>query len=363
MKTGKTLVELATEIDRQRNSKRDYVAAVPALRMDNDAHLCFPAPGGDTQVLGMRDLAHRQVGEYARIPVPYYDRMVTEAPDLLAKNVNHWFAAQGAAQDRRMVRTLDGHVRAFLSDGYRPLDNADLAEAVFPALAELNLEILSTEITERRLYIKAVDPRIVRQVDNRRVIDGQLVTYDDVSPAITISNSEVGSGACAVDVSMYTHGCKNMMIFRESSLRKYHLGRKHELTEGLTVLLSEKTRALTDAALWAQVGDVVRGAFDQTRFARQVELVQDLTAQRIEGDVPKVVEVFARKVGMGEEEKSSVLKHLIAGGALTRYGLLNAVTRTAEDLTSYDRATEFERIGGQVLDLPANDWRAIAEAA
>lgn len=43
--------------------------------------------------------------------------------------------------------------------------------------------------------------------------------------------------------------------------------------------------------------------------------------------------------------------------------MLNAFTRTAEDLADYDRATDFERIGGQIIELPANDWKRIAEAA
>jgi len=36
--------------------------------------------------------------------------------------------------ERRMVRTLDGSTRAFLSDRYRPLDNFDLAHEVFHVL-------------------------------------------------------------------------------------------------------------------------------------------------------------------------------------------------------------------------------------
>jgi len=54
---------------------------------------------------------------------------------------------------------------------------------------------------------------------------------------------------------------------------------------------------------------------------------------------------------------------LITGGALTRWGLVNALTRTAEDVETYDRATDFERFGGQVIELPRRDWERIALAA
>jgi len=42
---------------------------------------------------------------------------------------------------------------------------------------------------------------------------------------------------------------------------------------------------------------------------------------------------------------------------------MNAVTRTAEDLESYDRATEFETFGGAIVDLPRKEWQRIAIAA
>ena len=63
--------------------------------------------------LKANDVAHRQIAARLEIPAKYYDRMRTEAPQMLAKNVNHWLHAQ---PETRMIRTLDGNVRAFLSD-------------------------------------------------------------------------------------------------------------------------------------------------------------------------------------------------------------------------------------------------------
>ena len=63
----------------------------------------------------------------------YYDRMRSEAPELLGDNIRHWFQKYPAP---RMIRTLDGGNRAFLSNSYRTLENEDLAEAVLPVLQE-----------------------------------------------------------------------------------------------------------------------------------------------------------------------------------------------------------------------------------
>lgn len=359
MKTGKTLTELAAEIERQAETRKDYVAPTSKLVMTGAADLNMDRVG----TFGVNDLAHRQIGEHVGIPAKYYDRMRTERPDLLAHNVNTWLHEDVKAT--RMVRTLDGNVRAFLSDKYRPLENKDLAEAVLPVLIESKLEIMSCEITERRLYIKAVDSRINRDVPTgkNRMGDGSHVIFDTVSPAIVISNSEVGMGALSVETAVWTRACTNMAIFAQRSMRKYHVGGKHELTDGLVSLLSEKTRRLSDAATWAQVTDVVRGAFDQARFDASINEMIGMETQKIEGDVVKAVDLAARHFQVTDGEKGSILKHLISGGDLSRYGMFNAFTRTAEDLGDYDRATDFERMGGQIIELAANDWKRIAEAA
>jgi hypothetical protein len=82
----------------------------------------------------------------------------------------------------------------------------------------------------------------------------------------------------------------------------------------------------------------------------------------IEGDVPAAVEVLAKTLSLRQDEKSLVLRHLIEGGEFSRFGLMNAVTRTAEDVESYDRATELEALGGAVVDLSSQDWQVIATA-
>src|SRR5262245_13493457 len=113
MKAGVSIAELAQEIERQQAAKRDYVAPAQVMRLDwNDDDELALRLGDDLEVPDIKDLAHRQIGEFTGIPAKYYDRMKAEKPELLAANVNHWLAA---SDKRRMVRTLDNNVRAFLS--------------------------------------------------------------------------------------------------------------------------------------------------------------------------------------------------------------------------------------------------------
>jgi hypothetical protein len=48
---------------------------------------------------------------------------------------------------------------------------------------------------------------------------------------------------------------------------------------------------------------------------------------------------------------------------LSAYGLVNAVTHFSQDVEDYDRATEFEALGGKLIELALGDWKELAHAA
>lgn len=349
MKTGKTLSELAAEIERQRHEKKDYVADTPAITMGDDATLAIKGNGAAMHV---KPTAHRQIAERIGIPAKYYERMKAEAPALLAHNVNHWLQNN---PERRMIRTLDGDVRAFLSDRYQRIDNYDVANVALPVLNDVGgIKVVSTEITDSRLYIKATTSNVVAEVKSRRV--GDLV-----EAGVMITNSEVGLGAINIKPFANFLICLNGMVRDKATLRAAHVGRRVEGDE-IAALLTDNTKRLEDLAVLSKVRDVIRSAFDETRFRQWIDTIEETTKQQIGGDVPKVVEALAEHYTLDQSERSSVLRHLISGGDLSRYGLVNAVTRTAEDAGSYDRATELETIGGNLIELPERDWRVIERA-
>jgi hypothetical protein len=365
MKTGITVPELATELLRQARSKRDYVAPTTALRYAPPP-VTGDHPGGEGKALMLEGVgqyaitphAHTQLAEHLGIPKRYYERMRQERPDLLATNINTWLAAK---PERRLVRTVDGRVRAFLSDKYRALDHIDLAEAVLPVLQRLEVEIVSCAMTETRLYLKAVDRRITRDLPTGRRLGEGRVWFDTLSPAIVISNSEVGAGALSIEAGVWTKLCTNLAIAASRSMKKYHLGGRLDMGEDLAALLSDRTRQLTDAALWAQVRDVVAGAFEQAKFHALVAEMKQTTARRIEGDPVEVVEVTAKRFDLTDQERGGILNALVEGGDLSQYGLHAAVTRYSQrDDVDYERATALERLGGQLLDLSPRDWQVLA---
>ena len=89
--------------------------------------------------------------QHLKIPAAYYDRMLSDYPELLAENVNSWFQREPT---QRMVRTLDGTVRAFLSNRYRRIDNLDIAEIVLPVIQQMeDAYFESCQITDSRIDV------------------------------------------------------------------------------------------------------------------------------------------------------------------------------------------------------------------
>lgn len=342
MKTGKTLQELSAEIIRQKESKRDFVAPAKLMRMSTRG---MHEPRITVDRLNnpewrpVTDYAHWQLAAWLQIPKPYYERMLKNEPQLLSVNVNQWL---NRSDEKRMVRTLDNNVRAILSDRYRPLDNYDLAENVLPALEKSGAVIESCEITERRMYIKAV----------RMESEGmEVVPGDVVKSGLVISNSEIGAGSLRVEPMVYRLICKNGAI-AGTTLRKYHSGKR---ASEIGDYMRDDTIRATDRAFWMQVRDMVRSAMNDLYLREWVTNAQKALGDVIEAPAA-TVELVAKSISLNDTESDGVLHYLSKGGDLSRYGLANAITRYAQDVEDYDRSTELERLGCGVIELPKNDW-------
>lgn len=119
MKSGLTIVEMAQQIERQSKLKQDYLLDTRRLQVEPFGSQLYLHTFDDhddplVEPLEINQIAHRQIGTHLKIPAAYYDRMLSDYPELLAENVNSWFQREPT---QRMVRTLDGTVRAFLSNG------------------------------------------------------------------------------------------------------------------------------------------------------------------------------------------------------------------------------------------------------
>lgn len=304
----------------------------------------------DGETFPIAPIAHGQIAEKMGIPKRYYDRMMTEAPDLLRDNVRHWFQN---TPKKNLVRVLDGNARAFLSNRYRPLDNDELMEAVLPGLTSADVQIKQFALTESRLYVRAVTKRLTAEV----------AKGDIVQAGIVISNSEVGMGALKIEPMVYRLVCLNGMI-HAVALNKLHVGRAFGNGDDVYEIMKDDTKELNDAAFWNTVRDVVSHAMSEDIFQTHVKKLQAAADIKIVGDPSGVIELAGKRIvknGFQEGEQKSILKHLSEGNDLSAWGYGNAVTRAAQDSSSFDRRIELERMGAKIVEIPARDWKTIGE--
>ena len=354
MRSGRTLLNLAQELERQLDTKKDLVVSSPLVRHSTSEG------GGTTLVVeeasgpaayGVTPLARRQLADKLNIPYAYFERMRENQPALLDRNVNTWLQSD---DDRRMIRTLDGNVRAVLSDRYRRLDNFDLAESVLPILQQLpEVRFESVELTETKMYLKCITPRLKYE----------MAPGDVVQAGVVISNSEVGQGTLSVQPLLFRLVCSNGLIAADRSLRKTHVGRALGTEDERIQVYQDDTLRADDKAFFLKVRDVVQAAVSEATFRQTAQKMQKTLNIPLVGDPVKTVEVLAQRYTLNETERAGVLRHLIAEGQLSGYGLVNAVTHYSQEVEDYDRATEFEALGGRLIDLPAHEWKGLAEAA
>jgi len=358
MKSGRSLVDLAKELERQLVTKKDLVLPSSLLQCRTDAggDLKLIVDPGNQPEIGSSEfsttvLARRQLADKLKIPFLYFERMRVEQPNLLDRNVNTWLQTDG---DRRMIRTLDGEVRAVLSDRYRRLDNFDLADNVLPILQRLDgMRLESMDLTETKMYIKAVTPRVTFEVS----------PGDIVQAGVVITNSEVGCGTLSVQPLIHRLVCKNGLIASDHALRKTHVGRALGSEEELVTVFRDDTLAADDRAFFLKVRDVVEAAVSEATFHQVARKLQSTRDIRLTGDPVRTVEVLANRYSLNDTERSGVLRYLILQGDLSGFGLVNAVTHYSQDVEDYDRATDFEALGGKLIELAPNEWKGLAHAA
>ena len=248
MKSGISLVDMAKEIQRQADLKADYMLDTRSLRLEPfDSKLYLNAYDQSgvpaLEPLEVNSIAHRQIGTHLKIPAAYYDKMLEKYPQLLAQNVNAWFQREPSV---RMIRTIEGTARAFLSNRYRRIDNLDIASIVLPVLQDMEgMHFESCQLTESRMYIKVVNTRL----------EAEVVSVN-IQPLV------------------YRLVCSNGMVVNDAQTRRNHVGRVNEASENYQ-LYSEKTLEADDKAFAMKIQDTVRAVVDEVRFTRVVNMMRE----------------------------------------------------------------------------------------
>ena len=350
---AENLVQLLTL---QQGQKRDYVAPTDTMMMVNtvktdeegtayrELELKFDQLQNDApaihQSMPLTEWGHRQIAEKTGIPLRYYEKMRESGHlGLTAANVNAWIDGR----EHRFIRTLNGSVRAILSDKYLVLDNLMAIKHAATKAAELGATMADCEISDTRMYIKMIDPHETWQIrDNDHHVRG-----------VIFSNSEVGAGSFRAEAFVMRLVCSNGMIGMDKMAR-VHLGSK--MAPGMYV--SDRTRELEAETVASKCQDIVETVFDREKFDAWMEQYRATTDVQLKNPMDATKNVIGN-FKLNENLEKDIMNALISEGDPTQYGLINALTAHAQKIQRPELKIEIEKVAGQISVMPEKEFENV----
>ncbi len=293
-----------------------------------------------------------QVANKLNIPKKYFNRMLSDAPLLAKKNVDHWLKNEVKPY---MVRTVGNTARAFLSDRYSIIDNWDVLNAVLPALKpfaerqDLNFE--QCHVTDQKMYMRLTVPSMKTEI-----LKGDIVNF-----GLQVSNSEVGLGQVEVSPFLKRLVCLNGMVATEYGKNKKHLG--VSIWDGTDKqILREETIIQGNKAWVMTIQDEVNSMFSGTTFEDITNKIISASESLVIERPAKAIEIVTKQYEFSELESEKILENLLLGKDHTKWGLANAITASAGDSKNADRSMDLESIGFKMLNVPDKNWNDLATA-
>lgn len=362
-----TLENLAALLRDQQARKVDVVAPAAAIRA-NGARLIVEGtepvlgPDGVTMTTGTyapADLCDQGIADKLGIPAAYLRKLREHKPTLYDANVNSWLEGD---ERRFLLRCLRGRngtgaARAFLSDGYKIIDNLDVLLAALDGVRQSGfpVRIDGCDLTERRMYVRVVCEQVA--VMAPLLLAGYRSPYTGasgadnpvVSAGFVLTNSETGCGAFALTPRLVARVCDNGMTITRDAARAVHLGER--LDEGV-VTWSGNTLDKVLALITAKTTDAVTTFLDPAYVEQQVRAMER-TAGHPVADPQQMIETVSARLRFTGAQQHDILDHFIRGGDLTAGGVMHAVTSAAQIQDDADTAHEMESAALRALDLAA----------
>lgn len=379
------LAQLVKELERQKDKTFDFVTDTRNLKVVVEADEGKQVPlllstGSDRNLtefipsegLPVLDKTVAQLGERMSpsIPVKFLRNLVQDRPEIASGLLTDLLRETGSTN---LVRTLDGNVRAFLSDRYQPLDNYQIAFAALEVAQRTGAEVVEATLSDTRMRIKFVNRNVWDAVDELKQGDrgswyaGGLGSQEYLSkvgasakgelpggpgtihPIVTVGNSETGHGSLFMRMGILQAVCFNIATV-EQILNQIHLGSR--LDPGI---YSQETMRKEAEAVMCKATDNITTAFNTDRFKAIVAKVN--AANEVVVEPTKAVDFAVAQGAVTQEKRDDLLAHFLGDSAAglvgnTAYGLAQGLARFAQDIEDPDDAAELEHFAGKIIDTP-----------
>lgn len=347
--------DFVKEVMRKEAAKLDYLPDTRNIVMLPDNETVELSGVGQFTV---NNHAHGQFAEWAGIPKAYYDATAS-IPGLRAQNLNAWMHDDKHAE-KRMIRTLDGRVRANLSKNFKRWDDAFVLEATLPVIRDRkDFELVSCSLTERKLIMQFEFTNFRRELDDpRNGRKGDIISY-----GATLQNSEVGMGRWSLAAWIKFIWCDNGAS-RNMIVSQTHLGKANEGDDTDHRILSPAAVQAEMDALRLKVRDNLIYTFTEENYNEEFEKLRAMLNDEVRKPeilVQNVTVKYNDVLNQGDRE--AILTNMIEEKNMNRYGLLNAITALAKKTEDPVKAYEYEVLGGKIIDLSPKEWAVVADVA
>ena len=289
-----------------------------------------------------------QICTYTGLPIKYADKLVAPGEhrgrrmEMLTGHLNQWMEMHQG--EKRLVRSLDGEARAFLSDKYKRIDSIAVVDTFSTAMKDIGARPyadrasgLGAYATDLRWSISGVLPQVFR------------TTRDAVAVGVQLRNSDYGRGRLELSLYLIRLWCLNGCTANDV-MKKTHVGSR--LDENIEY--SAKTYELDTAASTSALKDAIADVMGERKVKALVDGISKLEAQQVDWAKAKVA--LRKKLLKGEMEaveaafEGDDVVNLPAGSPPWRVS--NALSWVAKsDDVSPERKLDLERYAGEALDV------------
>jgi len=367
--SNNTLTALMERVASDAAKKADFLTPTNDLQKVTDPDtkrpvLVIEAKGGEpTRHLDINSVAFQQLAAHCDIETRTARRLQDHYPAEFDTLINAHFQKE---PKRKMLRTFldtdetNGTARALLSDRFKCFDNDDMFQTILPPLMEnpAQFQVAQANLSESRLYMRF---KSLNQTGSGANVN------DVMANGVGFSNSETGMGSVSVYAIMWTLACLNGMQ-TENKTRSSHITSARDGDDW--GLLSGEAKDADNRALNLKLRDLVGAYSSREMFDETLEKMKAAAADTIEGEysVADTVNNLGTVMRLTKKETSNVLDGLMKtiGQAgyeqdrpLSRATLINAIT-AAGNVSDIDATDDWQRRGGQLLNIGQRDWHRIA---